>query len=74
MSGLSNYPPGVSGNEPEIAGQPEHYLKCNGCGEVFSDLDVAAQHALDGLLGELDGPDTDPCDNTWEIVPEGVAF
>lgn len=29
---LSNYPPGVTGNEPEIAGYPEHEedLECEG--------------------------------------------
>ena len=71
---LSNYPPGVSGNEPQIAGTTEFYLRCTGCGEVFDSIDTASEHALDGLLGDLAGPETDDCDNTWEIVPEGVAF
>lgn len=30
MSGASNYPPGVTGNEPELTGEPEA-VECEGC-------------------------------------------
>jgi hypothetical protein len=41
---LSNYPPGVSGNEPQIAGGEDLYLVCV-CGEVFDIIEIAAEHA-----------------------------
>ena len=31
---LSNYPPGVTGNEPEIAGEDMRYI-CEDCGKHF---------------------------------------
>lgn len=68
MPMLNNYPPGVSGNEPQVGGGPDFYLKCSRCGEVFEDIDSASFHALDGVMEEIG------CDNTWEIVPEGEAI
>lgn len=43
MPSLSNYPPGVSGNEPQITGEDDNYnmdevlkkLVCLDCGEAF---------------------------------------
>lgn len=48
--GLSNYPPGVTGNEPQIAGGPivtcpscdcrtELLDECENCGESLADVD-----------------------------------
>lgn len=52
----------------------EFVIRCYGCGEVFDDLQIAQQHSVDSLLGELEGPDADDCDNTWEIMPREAAF
>lgn len=37
----SNYPPGVSGNEPQIAGYDERVISC-GCPECGQDVEVEA--------------------------------
>lgn len=29
---MSNYPPGVTGNEPQIVGYDEHETECENCG------------------------------------------
>lgn len=43
----SNYPPGVSGNEPQITGESaEVGLVCQACGEGFDSLESAADHVL----------------------------
>ena len=68
MPGLSNYPPGVSGNEPQIIGGPDFYLKCV-CGEVFEDINDAAVH-----ISEPDVNHPDEFDTPFTIVPEGEAF
>lgn len=68
MPSLSNYPPGVSGNEPQITGDhggPSLYLRHDTCGEVFDTIETAADHMM-----------LDDCteDNDWSIIPEGDAF
>lgn len=64
--GLSNYPPGVSGNEPQIVGAEDLYLVCV-CGEAFDEIQTAADHAE--VCGEQAG-------DTWQfdIRPESEAM
>lgn len=78
MNALSNYPPGVSGNEPQITGEPDYLppsqggpdapgyiLRCVECGEDFDALQPAVDHITDG----------ESCDEetTWMILPEEMA-
>lgn len=72
MPGLSNYPPGVTGNEPQIAGGPDapgFILRCLGCGEDFDALQPAVDHIMAGMSGEHD------CDEetTWQILPDEMS-
>lgn len=58
MGYLSNYPPGVTGNEPQITGgEDEIVLVHNPCGEVFDDLMFAALHGLECAEGSGDNDD-----------------
>lgn len=61
---LSNYPPGVTGNEPQIAGYPESEIQVE-CDGIFYDdddnespCDFSGQVTLvhDGLTGDWDCP------------------
>lgn len=47
----SNYPPGVTGNEPQIAGEDVQFgLECLDCNELFLDIEEAAQHPCEQNL------------------------
>jgi hypothetical protein len=66
MPGLSNYPPGVSGNEPQIAGEEEKlFLVCE-CGEAFDTIEDAWEHL------EVDGDEDHDC--SFKILPESEAM
>jgi hypothetical protein len=66
---LSNYPPGVSGNEPQIIGEDAEklYLVC-ACGEAFDELGIARQHVDDAKFF------SDCGSNEFSVVPESEAF
>ena len=86
MPGLSNYPPGVSGNEPQITGgedwpenpptgrsgpdAPGYIIVCLGCKEEFDALQPAVDHIIDGMV------DDGTCDEetTWQILPEEMSM
>lgn len=79
MPQLSNYPPGVSGNEPQIVGSdregpdaPGFILNCCGCGEEFDTLQAAADHIMEGMSGP---PGFGVCDEetTFQILPEEMG-
>jgi hypothetical protein len=75
----SNYPPGVTGNEPQITGEDDDmldlegeecndcpkYLVCRQCGEAFDSLDPAHDHQKAADCGSWQG---------WDIQPECVAM
>lgn len=70
---LSNYPPGVTGNEPQInpGAQPgdedEILFQHNACGEVFDDKTIAALHGLECSEGTGDNDD-------WALTLRELAF
>ena len=41
----SNYPPGVTGNEPQIAGEPPHYRQCPAHEDKVNAHDCGAKRA-----------------------------
>jgi hypothetical protein len=60
MPGLSNYPPGVSGNEPQITGGPDPddpILIHHPCGARFDDITLAGLHGLECKKGSGDNDD-----------------
>ena len=84
MPSPNNYPPGVSGNEPQIIGYgdepfdeqdydvPEEvlYLVHVLCGEAFTDMRIAYDHAHSGDCESYKGQDLDQ----WSLVPESEAM
>lgn len=67
---MSNLPPGITGNEPEIAGYPESVNSgvCKECGLVFEELDfvwigdegvATCPECESEIWIEADGPDPD---------------
>jgi hypothetical protein len=69
MPNLSNYPPGVSGNEPQInpGDEDEILFEHNPCGEVFDDVHLAALHGLECPEGTGDNDD-------WALTLRELAF
>lgn len=78
----SNYPPGVSGNEPEITGygdepfdvsdyDQDFYIVHKPCGEAFDDLKIGHRHANSG-----DCPNYEKADDLddWSILPESEVI
>lgn len=58
----SNYPPGVSGNEPEIAGAWENEVQgveCYECGKTVSALEQVYSDGQTYLT-------CDECEHTWQ--------
>ena len=44
----SNYPPGVTGNEPQITGADDEVVLVHSpCGEFFDNLDIAGLHGIE---------------------------
>lgn len=65
---LSNYPPGVSDNEPQITGaDDEIVLVHTPCGEVFDHLALAGIHGLECIEGSGDNDD-------WSLTPRELAI
>jgi hypothetical protein len=54
--GASNYPPGVTGREPQISGYGDDpvalYLVCTSCGEAFDALETAREHEMKVRVGD----------------------
>lgn len=73
MPSLSNYPPGVTGMEPQITGGDEDDIMLqHACGEVFevnsqTDMTDAALHGLECEDGDQDNTD-------WSLITREMAI
>ena len=63
----SNYPPGVTGNEPQIAGEPPHYRQCPAHEDNVNAHDCGAR-----WLARVEYDDDPPRYGHWILViPNG---
>jgi hypothetical protein len=76
---MSNYPPGVTGNEYEIAGpdyERETDKPCRKCGELMMELGYRHERWLACVCGrtvDLDVPEPDP-DRAYDEARERRLF
>jgi DNA-directed RNA polymerase subunit M/transcription elongation factor TFIIS len=50
----NNYPPGVTGHEPQIAGSDEHEVQCGRCSNAVTAYGTFQRGHRDGAYAEMD--------------------